>query len=646
MARVLPVVVIVEDRASYLEAIAAWTPTRRFPVLIDDGSPQSAEDLARFVAGFAPTRVVRWSSAPDAGTPADAPAPPASREDKAKSFAFAPIHELHGAVHRAWDLPADAPPAKFVEHLRELSKATRAPEAPAGPLGVVLVHPDDQAWAAGVAVAAARGQALLWVQFTQGFDGAMSVRDADDLAQRIDKACDELGLSWKDLGDEIDALTLAINAPSRIERKDPNPAAKGATEFLAITDRLGRVGNDLAKSPRWAWTGQLAGDARRSAYRAMCAIFLDTRSAWLFDGYADAPPFSDYDATKAGETLTKQGWRVEVMDAPAQGATDWRTRAERPVDAGAILVTTMGNSDFFDLRPGQCRPGDLPILARPTAAYFVHSWSALFPSLPNLLSGRWLQRGAYLYVGSVHEPYLQGFVPTPKVATRLAMGLPWGVAVRYDAGPVWKINVLGDPLTQCAPALVRSDDPLPLPSATSVEDGLRDALKAGRHAQAFRALLLAGKSEPLAQLGGAMLRAASARDADTPTLDSDACELLITPLFLHATLDELTLAMDALTDDAAKRPELWDALWHKAQLGRYLSADAKPAQRLLDVLARSARFEEFGRDATTLAAVISRHQGEPKADAFLRELQQRTTDPELRRRLDAAMKQPRSTWGR
>ncbi|MBT8484964.1 MAG: hypothetical protein KJO43_05255, partial [Phycisphaerae bacterium] len=58
---IIPDVVIVPDAASYLGAIEAWTSDRFWPVLIDDGSLEARDDIARFVRGFAPRRVVRWS---------------------------------------------------------------------------------------------------------------------------------------------------------------------------------------------------------------------------------------------------------------------------------------------------------------------------------------------------------------------------------------------------------------------------------------------------------------------------------------------------------------------------------------------------------------------------------------------------------
>jgi len=56
---VVPVLVLVPNVRSYIEAIAAWTPGGRYPVLIDDGSRDAAEDIGRFSRAFKPAKVVR-----------------------------------------------------------------------------------------------------------------------------------------------------------------------------------------------------------------------------------------------------------------------------------------------------------------------------------------------------------------------------------------------------------------------------------------------------------------------------------------------------------------------------------------------------------------------------------------------------------
>src|SRR5262249_32291714 len=152
-----------------------------------------------------------------------------------------------------------------------------------------------------------------------------------------------------------------------------------------------------------AWCGQIFGNPEQSCYRAMCSLFLTSHKAWVFDGYGTGKPWSDYDGTAAGENLRKVGLTVEVLDTPRQGARDWRLRAARAVDADLILINSSGNPDFFNLEPGQCKPGDIPFLEIPAALHMVHSWSVEFPKNRDTVGGRWFERGVFAYAGSVHE---------------------------------------------------------------------------------------------------------------------------------------------------------------------------------------------------------------------------------------------------
>ncbi|MFG0274985.1 MAG: hypothetical protein ACF8QF_08005, partial [Phycisphaerales bacterium] len=80
---VAPIVVLAPDAPTALDAIAMWTPAARFPVLIDDGSGQAREDIARFVRAFGPERVIAI------------PAPEAR-------VALAPSSQVEQAYARVW----------------------------------------------------------------------------------------------------------------------------------------------------------------------------------------------------------------------------------------------------------------------------------------------------------------------------------------------------------------------------------------------------------------------------------------------------------------------------------------------------------------------------------------------------------------
>ena len=58
----LPILIIVSDEPSYIEAIARWTIHARYPVLLDDGTEAAREDIARFARAYSPKSILRWSS--------------------------------------------------------------------------------------------------------------------------------------------------------------------------------------------------------------------------------------------------------------------------------------------------------------------------------------------------------------------------------------------------------------------------------------------------------------------------------------------------------------------------------------------------------------------------------------------------------
>lgn len=608
----VPELVIVADRASYLSALSAWTPSRRFPVLIDDGSARAAELIARFSRGFEPARVVRYRAS-------------AVASDAKGGFDVVEPQALRDVVAKAWDLPASLNDKGMVVALRERKHALQ---------GVVLLNPRDEAWVAGVALAAHRGQPIIARDIIRNPSGSLTVAQADELASSLERECDALGLAFKDLGDEIDAITLAANAPAKI--------GAGGGESLALSDRLGRPGLGIELNDRWAWSSQVFGDAPQSAYMAMCAVFLVPRSSWMFDGYPTDGPWKQYDLSEAGEELKAQAWDVEVMDTPNNGAKDWRIRASRPVDAGLLMVNTKGNADFFDLEPGQCKPDDVPILERPSILHIVHSWSAFVPGDRNLLMGRWMERGVYFYVGSVHEPYLQAFLPGRNVIARALAGGPLAAAVRHDKSQLWKVATFGDPLIVLSSGMRRSTEKLSLEGAASTDvlDQLRERLKADEFATVFRDLLIAGKDVELARLAGAVVQ------QKPSALDQDTLELVVLPLFRQGKIDEMLSAYRLLDRDRAARADLRDALW----LATYQRL-AKPTPELAQLLRANVREPNITRDALAAASVIARSADNPAAGreaalAWLELLKNGLTDKATREKLEQATRQAVEAWGR
>ncbi len=578
--------VVVRDPRSYLDAIAAWTPTLRFPVLIDDGTRSSREGIARFARAFRPDSVVEWRS-PAAGEV------PGWKGGWSEGDPEAMLRSLRSALGAADDA------------------GLRASFAGGPSPGVVVTRAKDAAWTAALALSAGRNQLLVFVNAPGDLSGVMAPADADALCAQIERACEESGLSWRAVGDSLDAVTLCLNTPVKLRVDDKNVAA--------LSDRVGRLGTTLAPGERWAWAGQVIGDAPRAAYAAMCSLFLTPKSAWLFDGYEDKDPWRAYDASGAAATLRQRGFAVELDDSPKNGVREWRLRAARALDAGLVLVNTKGNADFFELTPGLGRPEDVPIFQGPALVHMVHSWSAQWPARRDLLSGRFLERGAYGYTGSVEEPFLSAFVATPAVALRLCGGAPWGVATRTDSGKLWKIAVLGDPLALVIPTPPPERIPTPLEGAKDLGEMATAALRAREYARAARHLSMLGRDEQLSTLASAMLQEKRAE------LSSELAAELVLPSFRAGNARDVASLFEKLDDHARADPELLDALWLSA-LSRL---DAAPDDALLALLYANLRPDSLERDAVAVGRAASRKLGVARAIASLDAIKtERKTDAE------------------
>lgn len=612
---VVPVLVLVPNAASYVEAIARWTPRVRFPVLIDNGSIEARQDIARFTRGFEPKSVVRWNFSPK---PNEWPDGVPGRQGA-----------VDRAVNRAWAATPELDAKGMVAYWKSIGIV---------PPGLVVANMEDSAWTAAVALAAGRAQPIAWIKARQNINNPWPMSECDVFDGQVRAAAIATGLAWDRIGDDLDAIALCLHIPSKVAlvtggRDGGNggrPAVKEG-DHAATTDRIGRLPEPADHSVRWAWSSQVFGSEPRAAYRAMCSLFIRPRSAWLFDGYqSEGQPWALWDCTQAAEVLQKADLHVTLDDSPKQGRADWRARTIAPLDAGVVLVNSMGNCDFFDLKPGRGRPGDTPLLLVPSMVHMVHSWSAQFPAIRETVGGRWMDAGAYVYFGSVQEPFLGAFVPTPNAAARLCAGAAWAAAMRLDQGPMWKLASFGDPLATLGPAAPRSDAPassLGLAGSIALEDELRDTLKDKRFALAIADLELLGRDNDAGRLAAAVMH-------DQPAeFTADAAAASIFPLVRSARHDLVAAAYEKLSEKAAADGLMRDALW--AAAAHELPATTDRA--LLELLRKHLRAEQPARDAADLAPTYARIVGKPEAMAMLTQVRSKLTDQNQQREADAAM---------
>jgi len=579
-----PVVVIAPDAETALDAIGMWTPSARFPVLIDDGSAQAREDIARFVRAYEPERVLTIP-APD------------------MRVALAPSSRVEQLYARVWGVAsAEELPARW--------KATRVT-----PPGIVAADESDAAWIAAAALAIGRGQALVWADAPPGALGR-TLREGEVAAldEAIRARLDELDLDWREIGDTVDAVTLCMNIAARIEPPDE----KGPR---ALTDRIGRH----ADGERWAWTGQVLGDASASLYRAMSSLFLlHPERAWFFDGYQDEAPYNRYGVGGGAKAFEEAGLAT-IVDAPPAGSLgQWLRRGRTAIDAGFIHVNTAGHRRWFNLNPGRAYGRDVPLLERPAAVHFIHSFSAQDPGDGMSIAGTWLDRGAFCYFGAMDEPFLGAFLPPEPLARRLLSAVPWGAAVRAD-GPLWKVNTFGDPLYTMSRIEARTTAAPEIAEASRLADQLRAALDERDLGAAGRTLALLGRDDDLLQLARATL---GDEETETPDALADAALYaaaragerdLIAPLFDSLSIDR--------QEDARVREVVWLAL--RPELS------GEPSVDTLAVLQRCAGGASLARDAEQLARAMARVVGPEAGAGYLQSVASNLENDRDRRRLES-----------
>lgn len=573
---VASMVVVADSPAAYLDGIAQWSPQRRFPVLLDDGSDAAREDIARFVRAFAPERV-RLLSHVGKGR--------ATRE------------RIEKAVASAWD-------AEDTAALRGLWETHRFT-----PPGLVVVDEGDPAWAAAAALAAGRGQAIVWTEAVQGRIGSrMDARSLRLLSDAVEAFARESGWSWDALGDDLDAVTLCMNVPTKV----------GEDEILALTDVIGRG----AQGERWAYAGVVLGTASEAAYRSMCALFLQPGSAWLFDGYTGEGAFAQYDMAPAADLLEERGFALARAGRTPSGALEWARDVSGGIEGGLVLVNSSGTRRRFDLAPGRASAVEIPLLRTPAVVHFIHSFSAQNLDDRSSIARAWLDQGAYLYAGSVDEPYLRAFIPPALLVRRLLAPAPFGAAARMK-GPAWKINILGDPLTTFGPPAPRFDEAVDFDGLRSAERALAIALQEEDFDGAARLLALLGRDDDLVALaravsadetarvghelgGGAALAAIRARDID-----------LVVRLWTD------------IAPEFRKDPRFANPLW--SVLEPALATTDDP--RIVAIGADSVRRARYARDATLAARAGARTGGSDAAAALLARLIDGAPDARARKAL-------------
>lgn len=605
---VIPTVVIAGSPAAYCEAIASWDGSLRFPVLYDDGTPEAAEHIARFVRAFEPDTVVRHES--------DTPWP-GSRAER----------ELRILRARNRSLALDASPDTPVALDAELTEWLTRIDYP--PPGAVVTDVDDPAWTGALALSAGRLQPLLPLRLGPfNPSGVLNIARADAICEQIERALDDRALVYSGLGD-LDAITLVAGVPGRI-----NTAER---DNRSLTDRIGRPGSDygevgerVAPPERWAWAGQVFGNEAYASYAAMCSLFLDITSLWGFDTYDDR--FGTAFRIPPGADLLEEhmGFAATVHEQPNNSIRHWRAATRANLDHDLVFVNSHGNAPEFNFTDGRAYAGDVPLLNTPAAVQFVHSFSMQRPDQPNTVGARWLLHGAYAYIGSVHEPYLDAFVPPQALAARLAEGWALGAAARQHEQGWWRIACYGDPLITLGPAGNRVVSPLPLAPVTRLNDSMVEALDRKDYTTGVRLLTMLGRDHDAARLADSILRLQP--EKITPEFVAASAG----PLNRDGQHDTLLRLWTRSGREALESPLLADTLWAS---GRVLLTTDDRDEAMIS-LRRNLRPGLEAADAVELAGHIAMHEGRQAAATYLRaELRARSGDRDATRILNKAIRE-------
>ncbi|MBE7464949.1 MAG: hypothetical protein HS116_15850 [Planctomycetes bacterium] len=414
------VLVLVEDMDSYLAALAAWTPDEFFPVLFKD-------DLyaPRFAGAFKPAQVLVLP----AQTGAAALSPERLRRTLLASW-----------TEKDEDLPATV----SAEMLQAAAKKLDAPR------GVVFGDPASGEVAGGLALAAGRFQGFEVLDVPEVGEGeqrrkaqpndSLNSTQAWTLAVRVYEGLANWGLPRDDTWA---AVTLAGEYPYRY--RGETYERWGNT--CALDDTIGRRPDDHT---RIAAVGRLMGDHARSAYQAMCSLFLQPERAFLFNTYGTNPKSiwgryrMDFSAAAWKDRLTVT--HLKEKDAHL-GTYRAETFPWNPY--GLLTINSSGGARHWSVGGGGGNDDDFPV-GEPVAIHVTHSGSSADLYNPDSLAGRAIWGGAFFYFGSTAEPFLTSFQPPSYYGPRIAAGSPLALVFRQRSAQnfwmPWRLMITGDPL--------------------------------------------------------------------------------------------------------------------------------------------------------------------------------------------------------
>lgn len=396
----LPPVWVVPDGLTFLNALADWSPRQRFPIFIGE-----TPGLAKFLTQYGSDSIIYAQPATLKG-PID--------------------RELIGRVLLAsWREGGLIPePALTREGLRDRQREIQ------GAPGMVLSRIDSSELFAGLALASGRGQMFDLLETTMEGKQDLQVGEAERLRSGVEVALDRWHVPYREWGDAVDYLTLAINLPLSYGNG------------YAVDDFINRCGSD-PDSPSFYVGRLIEAEPGMALYQAMCSLFLPVKQALFFD---------QWPATWQ-RSLLPGYWEVldRIPSVLVQGQRarkdSWVKLTSQGNPFGLAFINSFGDAQ----RWGDATAADIPD-SGPLAVIFRHNASAADPWDPSSLAGTWLRKGAFIYSGALSDPLAGSWPGSEEILNALLRGVPISSAILCRdrraaafASP-WRLVLFGDPL--------------------------------------------------------------------------------------------------------------------------------------------------------------------------------------------------------
>ena len=605
-------VVLVPNAATFIDELSRWSKNAKWPILYEDDfyAPM-------FIRAYRPDAVFRRPSV--GRLPADLEA--------RRTL-------LDRTVANSWRLDNT-----FGVSYREVLD-----ERGFQPMGAVVTSLQDPAWVGGIALAAARGLDIFYIDDDLGAPGdILSDERTRAFMNRIEAMVKQSGTAYVDVGDRFDFLTICrtmaartdVNIGGDLPDRLPREILNGPR---AITDVIGRH----LDGRRWAFTGWIQGGQRASLYAAMCSFFLSRTSVWMGDSYQHEEGRDAYQMKRTAFMFEQHQYEVELHEDLSR--TSFLDATSTGIDADQIYMNSGGNADFFDLGADRCSPYDVPILDRPAFLYLIHSWSMKKPDDPNTIGGRWLKNGAYAAYASSHEPLLSAFRPPFEVARRIISMVPLGPSVRLWEGEAplavsWRVNLFGDPmmLSGGAKDSVRPLAPINGGSAELLNEIAKESMEQALDAPSDAAFAKTLRLFILINLDG-LARDLWARAVKDGAGGPQTARIALGPLFRGGDQNSFLRAWNVCFTgpDAPKSTQRErDMLW--SLVGPTLAQQSDPGT--VDLMERSIRDRYPAGDMKQLAPALQRTKGRQAVRDTLRRVRSTAVNRREKKAIDQLLEQ-------